>query len=396
MPGALRGVVPVLLAALAAGATPAPSNPTPCVLDLLGEDASGNKVLQTPAYVLDRPGLVLTSLTEVARHRTRWERLLVAPDSSLPGPAPASGPIPVTAVALADPSRDLLVLRVSGLEACIATVTSGTGSSAADRTDVSLPAVGEVVTGLRSRDGYRSRIFRGEVDRLAGAGERLELLRIRMPDAGGAGAGFLFDRGHELIGSILPSFAGADTRLACAIAISSDRAAAAASESTGETLDSLRQRTPEEFAQTSTGLFSQALLLTRDDQTVQALRLLDEVERLAGESGSLLMERGALRFKAGRLDGAIEDFARAARIDAGRHLAHYNLGLALGAAGRYEAAIEAFELARDIDPRHALTRYQLALALEAAHRPELARQECDHLGGLDATLAGDLKSILSD
>jgi len=221
-------------------------------------------------------------------------------------------------------------------------------------------------------------------------------MRIRMPDGGGAGTGFLFDRDGRLIGSILPSSPGADPRLACGVAFNADHIAATASGTGGQGLGEPQQRPLEQFARTPTGLLAQALLLTRDDQIDQALRLLDEVERLAGLSVSLLMERGALRFRIGKIDGAIEEFSRAARLDPGRHLAHYDLGIALGAAGRYEGAVEAFTRAQEIDPRHVMTRYQLALALQAANRPEMAREQCNLLSRLDATLASSLKSILGD
>ncbi len=389
MSGVLRAVAPLLLAASTAGAAaaPLPRNPTPCTLQLTGVDDSGNRVLQTVAYALNRPGLLLTSLTATSRGRTRLERLKVAPDPTVAGQGPFSGPYPVAEVVLVDPSRDLLVLRAGDLEACVPPGGSG-----------ALPprAEGEEVIGFRTPDGFRPRQFRGVIERVAGIGNGLDLMRIRLPDAGGAGTGFLFDREGSLIGSILPSSPGADPRLACAVAIDADRIGTAASDTAGRDPGELPLRPLDEFARTPAGRLAQALLLSRDDQMGEALRLLDEVESLSGSSAGYLMERGVLRFKLGKIDAAIEDFSRAARLDAGRRLAHYDLGIALGVAGRYEGAIEAFSRALEIDPGHALSRYHLALALQAVHRPEKAREECDRLGRLDATLAGDLKSLLGD
>src|SRR5213593_559320 len=231
MSGAYRAVAPILLSALAAGAAAAPASPirTPCALELTGVDDSGNRVLQTVGYTLDRPGILLTSLTVAARFLSRPDRLQVAPDPTLTGRAPAAGPLPVAEVVLADPSRDLLVLHAAGLEACVTSGGSGARASEPDRGASALPTEGEEVIGLRTRDGFRPRVFRGVIDRLVGTENRNDLMRIRMPDGGGAGTGFLFDRDGRLIGSILPSSPGADPRLACAVAFNANHLAATAS-----------------------------------------------------------------------------------------------------------------------------------------------------------------------
>src|SRR5207247_1018441 len=132
---------------------------------------------------------------------------------------------------------------------------------------------------------------------------------------------------------------------------------------------------PDEFARTPAGLIAQALVLTRDDQTDLALRLLDDAVRLGGESDVLLVERGSRRFRIGRTEAAIQDFARAAALSPRLHVAHFNLGVALGSAGRFAEAAEAFDRALRIDPGHAQTRYQLARALYADRRADRARDE---------------------
>ena len=106
------------------------------------------------------------------------------------------------------------------------------------------------------------------------------------------------------------------------------------------------------------------------------------------------MERGTRRFRIGRTEAAIQDFARAAAINPRLHLAHFNLGVALGSAGRFAEAAEAFDRALQIDPDHARTHYQLALALYAARHADRARQECERLEQIDAKLGGELRALL--
>src|SRR2546427_7692202 len=47
-------------------------------------------------------------------------------------------------------------------------------------------------------------------------------------------------------------------------------------------------RPADDFSRSAAGLWAQALLLTRDDQADRALRLLDDVARISGDSDALL------------------------------------------------------------------------------------------------------------
>ncbi len=390
-------VVPAVLSCVsicprAANAVPLVSGPATCALELRASDASGNTILMTVAYALDRPGLVLAPLSPAARLRTRWQRLQTVPDhGTAGGTGDGRAPIEVTEVLLQDASRDLVLLRAPGLEAC-----DGGEDRAEDEPGATagVPVEGDTLLGLRDRDGYRPRVFQASLDRMIALGAGPQLLRVRIPDGGGAGSGFLFDRHHRLFGSILPPPPGGDRLFACAVPIDRRELDVAASGPGLPVSDALA-RPAEDFPRSTAGLWAQALLLTRDDQADRALRLLDDVARISGDSDSLLMERGSRLFRIGRTDAAISDFERAARLSPRLHLARFNLGVAYGAAGRYEDAIDSFTRALEIEPLHAQTHFQLALALMAAHRTEGARRECDRLERIDSGLARDLRAALS-
>src|SRR3989442_13628917 len=202
-----------------AGATVAPA-PMSCALQLVGRDASGNTVLQTVAYALRRPGLVLAPLSCASPGRPRWQRLQATPDPALAGPVGSDRPIEVTEILFEDASRDLVLLRAPGIEACD---EGGAPDADAGRAGpdgiVPLLADGEPLIGIRDRDGYRPRVFQARLDRRIRTGTGPELMRIRIPDGGGASAGFLLDRRHRLVGSILPPPAGGDRLFACAVRI---------------------------------------------------------------------------------------------------------------------------------------------------------------------------------
>jgi len=386
------GVCLVLRAASAAPLTSAPPN---CALELSARDASGNTVLQTVAYALDRPGLIVAPLSPATRLRSRWARLQTVPDPAVPGPGGAGVPIEVTEVLLQDPTRDLVLLRAPGLGACDGSwETAPGGPSSGPEEARAARAEGESLIGIRDRDGYRPRVFQARLDKMITTGSGPMLLKVRITDGGGAASGFLLDRHNHLIGSILPPPPGGDRLFACAVPIDRRELDQAASGTGLPVSDSLAQPAGGDFSRTPAGLWAQALLLTRDDQTDQALGLLDGVARLTGESDLLLMERGVRRFRIGRTDSAIEDFGRAAQLSPRLHLARFNLGVALGSEGRYAEAIDAFLGALEIDPDHAQTHYQLGLALLAEHQPDRARGECDSLERIDSALARDLRAAL--
>jgi hypothetical protein len=395
-------------AARAADSAPVPATATPgplsCVLEIAGRDAAGNTVLQTVGYALDRPGLLLAPLSTLAPGAARWRSLSAAPDPLGSGPAsgaasgpasgaagspgvsrPPAGSADVTEFLLEDPERDLVLLRAPGLGACEAGVTAAVPAEGA----------GEPWIGIRNREGYRGRVYRAQLDRTVTVRGGPDLLRVRIPDGGGAGSGFLLDGRRRLIASILPAPSGADRLLACAVPI--DRAAidAAAGSAGRQVLEaSSTPRSPGQAARTPAAILAQALLLTRDDQADRALALLDEVVGLVGESDVLLMERGAWRFRIGRSEAAILDFARAAALNPRLFPAHLNLGVALGTTGRYPEAADALKRALSIDPYNAPAHYQLALALAAAKHRDQARGEYERLRLLDAAMARDLGALL--
>lgn len=372
--------------------------PLSCVLEISGRDASGNIVLQTVGYALDRPGLVLAPLSITAPGAARWRSLTAAldplPSGAAPGasgspataqPSAAAGAVELTEILLEDPGRDLILLRAPGMGACEAGVTAAAPAGGAD----------EVLIGIRNRDGYRGRVFRAVLDRTIRVRGGPDVLRVRIPDGGGAGSGFLLDSRRRLVGSILPSPAGADRLLACAVPIDGAAIDAAAARP-GRPLREMASATrpPDQSARTPAALLAQALLLTRDDQGDRALALLDEAVGLAGESDVLLMERGAWRYRIGRTEAAILDFARAAALNPRLLPAYLNLGVALGTTGRYPEAADALKRALSIDPYNAPAHYQLALALAAAKHRDQARGEYERLRLLDAALASDLGTLL--
>lgn len=380
-------------------ATAAPG-PLSCVLEIAGRDAAGNTVLQTVGYALDRPGLLLAPLSTLAPGTARWRSLSAAPDPLGSGPAsapasgaagsagtsrPSAGSADVTEFLLEDPERDLVLLRAPGLGACEAGITAAVPAESA----------GESWIGIRNREGYRGRVYRAQLDRTIPVRGGPDLLRVRIPDGGGAGSGFLLDSRRRLIASILPAPSGADRLLACAVPIDGKAIDAAAGSAGRPLLEvSTTPRTPGQAARTPAAILAQALLLTRDDQADRALALLDEVVGMIGESDVLLMERGAWRFRIGRSEAAILDFARAATLNPRLFPAHLNLGVALGTTGRYPEAADALKRALSIDPYNAPAHYQLALALAAAKHRDQARGEYERLRLLDAAMARDLGALL--
>ena len=123
-------------------------------------------------------------------------------------------------------------------------------------------------------------------------------------------------------------------------------------------------------------------------------RFLDQLARRSGQFEDLLLARGAIYFSAGKIDLAITEFAEAISIYPGLHLAHYNLGIALGAKARYAEAAEALQRALAVDPTHSQTHFHLALALKAANRTEEAREGLRALNLIDAEMAGDLAALI--
>jgi len=365
-----------------------------CACELSADDAGGRTLLQAPAFALDRPGLLLASLTTLGSHGIMWERLRASPDPQLDGGASSTASYDVTEILEADPSQDRVLLRAPGLEACRGREETPEAPPEVTPDGRPAPAPGEALLGLRARDGYRPRIFRAIFERWIDAGRGQRLMLIRIPEGGGAGAGIILDPRDRVIGSILPPQRGSDPSFALAAPVASDRIAEAAARPGLPPREALGQAS-DAFPRTPLGLFARALLMTRPEQADEALALMDQVAKMAGEFEGLLMERGVRRYMAGRDEAAITDFSSAARANPGLHLAYYDLGVALGTAGRYSEAVEALTRAVQIDPRHARSRYHLILALRAAGQIDQARRECDLLGRTDPVLADELHPLLS-
>jgi hypothetical protein len=353
-----------------------------CALLLTGEDDAGRTVLQSVAYSLDRPGVALAPRPAVAAS-ARWSRLLVRGDDGGPG-ASAAPRLPADPGLIEDPTRELVWLRVPGLPACRPRQNGG----AEDAGPAGVPELesGAPLVGIRNRDGYRPRVFPASLERRLRLDEDREVLLVRIPDGGGAEAGFLLDAGMRLVASILPPPAGSDPRYACAVPYREPAAGGGAPAG-----DDSGGGAPGDDP---VHLLARALLLTGDDRAQEAIALLDRVARASGPRPALLVERGQRQFRIGRTAAAIRDFAAAAEADPAMHLARFNLGVALGSEGRYGEAIEAFLAAHRLRPEHPRTLFHLALALKAAGLLDRARGELGRLAGLDPVLAAELEPMI--
>jgi len=362
-----------------------------CTIRLTAFDASGFPVASADGYGAGADGVVLAPLSIATAGVQRWTRLVATREpsaGSIPGTAPIEAP--VEDVRLVDRDHDLAFLHAPGLPPCD---VSGAGPGIDGGRDVStaraLPP-GTILSGVRDRHGYRTREFRATVERRLHGPGGAEILIARLMDPGGAESGLLFDAAGDLAAVILPPPADGDPDRIAAVryAIGVDTPAGTAVPLRDALSGAAAAGAPP------VRLFAQAILIDRDDQADRALRLLEQTARMAGEFDDLVLERGLRRFRLGRTEMAIEDFSRLASRAPGLHAAHYNLGVALGAAGRYADAIEAFRAAASIDPAHPGTRFQLALAQAALGHPG-AREQYEALRGLDDRMATELKAILA-
>ena len=366
------------------GAAPGP----PCRLVLTGQDAAGQTIFRTVALPLAGSGLVAAPLHVLERGGVRWERLMVGMEGM-----PDQDATKIVSVAALDPAGDFAYLEAPGLPGC-ALEPDPAGAGEGGLAQRSLPQDTMAVLVLRERSGYRPAQVGGRVERVIDLPNRRRLILARLLDGRGADPGLLLDADGGLIGSVAPSPAGCDPGLVVAIV------ATLRIPPPGDVLAdrSPRLRIPPRsspsISETLPGLVSEALLLAGSGRTEPALLRLDEALRRGGESAALLLERGVLHYAAGHLPAAIADLSGAAQADPTRHLARFNLGMALGASGRYADAAEAFRQARDLAPDHARTRFQLALALKAAHLGAAVQAEVESLDRLDPTLGRELRIIL--
>lgn len=368
----------ILLSLLAAW--PLLAGPDECLYQIEAGDEAGRTVLRTVGYALDRAGLLAAPLHDLQQGGRRWSSLrLVFPDGR-GNREGARSSFPIDRVALIDPERNLVVLHSPTLEAC------GAGPGDA-------PAKGTVLTGVRGRRGYGSPLFEATLERSVRLPRGMVVMRIAIPDGSGAPAGFLFDDGGRLVGTILPYAAGADRFLVAAVDLPPE-VIAAAEEAPGRLPDSIRNADVVTVRDTTTMLLATALVIDRRASPETVLAHLAAVEERTGEFAGLLLERGAAQFDRGDIAGAIADFRAAVAAAPDEHLAHYNLGISLGADGRYNAAAEAFRRALLLDPDHPRTLYHLAVALAAANRPTEAVGPYTDLSRVDPALAADLKALI--
>jgi hypothetical protein len=359
-----------------------------CRYEVTAIDQTGHEVLQAISFSLDRPGLLVAPLSTFRDARARWQTLRVVPRSdSRPG---RTRSIDVTRVLDADPSRNLLLL-LAPIEAC-APGESGSPEAAAS-TDPG--ASGKVVQGLRQPLGYTPVTFEATLERRIPLAGGPDLLLLHLPDGRGAQGGVVLDHRGRLIGSILAPPSGADPSLAVAAAVDQARLVQSEDDARTGPYDLLPPSAVTDSV--NDGVVSSvasALVLTRPEQIDRAEKLFAAALTASGESAELLLERGVLRYQAGRVHPAIQDFARASEIAPRSFLAHYNLGMALGSTGRFDEAAEAFRGALLLDPDHVRTRYHLALALQAARRPGEAREQYEVVSRAAPDLADDLRSLL--
>jgi len=370
----------------------AASVPPACLVRLAARDGADRILFESVAAATATPGLAVAPLHPLERGGVRWHSLAILSDDG-GGTTPASDSWTVTTVASVDRERDEVRLAVPGLPACFGRAGE-TAILAAAPPKPGLSS-GSAVLAARGRDGFRNRLVGGRVERVVNLPGERRMLLVRLLDERGADPALLFDPAGRLLGSILPSPAGADPALATVVLASdSPSAEAVAAAPSQEARDVISIAPSPSVLGTVPGLVSQALRLSGPSKYERALALLAEASRQAGETATLLLEKGVLEFGAGRIDSAVDDFRAAAGKDPASHLARYNLGIALGTEGRYQDAAAALAMARDLAPEHGRTRFQLALALRAMGKTSEARRELESLTRIDPVLAGELKVIL--
>lgn len=385
----------------------AASVPPACLVRLAARDGADRTLFESVAAATATPGLAVAPLHPLERGGVRWRTLSILAEDAGGGSDAATWT--VSTVASLDRERDEVLLQVPGLPACAGRATEsalarsdrGNGLTPADSVSAGALLPGSAVLAARGRDGFRNRLVGGRVERVVNLPGDKRMLLVRLLDERGADPAILFDPSGRLLGSVLPSAAGGDPALATVV-LRSDSVLESQAQApevvhgspSRDARDVIASAPAPSVLATVPGLVSQALRMSGPSRYDRALALLDEASRQAGDTASLLLEKGVLEFGAGRLSSAVEDFRAAAGQDPASHLARYNLGIALGTEGRYQDAATALQSARDLQPEHGRTRFQLALALQALGKTAEARRELESLTRIDPVLAGELKVIL--
>jgi tetratricopeptide (TPR) repeat protein len=219
------------------------------------------------------------------------------------------------------------------------------------------------------------------------------VLQVRLPAGGKTASGLLLDRDGRLVATILPPSPQHADRLIAAVALGGLDSMADGDDS-GIRLSEVQKSERRFSSDMPTALMGRALAADRGGIGDALVKLLDRIEQVTGPFAALYLERGAVYFEAGRIARAAVEFQTAITAAPETHLAHYNLGITLGAGGLYDEAATVFRRALEIAPEHPRTHYQLALALTAAHRLPEAREEHRLLSHLDPSLAADLQGLI--
>ena len=128
-------------------------------------------------------------------------------------------------------------------------------------------------------------------------------------------------------------------------------------------------------------LLQQAVALHQRGDLAQAEALYAEVLRREPDNFDALHLLGVLARQGGAPESAIELIGRAIALDAGKAIAHCNLGAALQDAGRQQEALASYERALALQPAYPMALANRGNALRKLGRPEEA------LASYDAALA---------
>jgi hypothetical protein len=123
--------------------------------------------------------------------------------------------------------------------------------------------------------------------------------------------------------------------------------------------------------------FNLALVLTRAKQYDEAIRYLDEAERLQPDMLNAHYIRGVIHKRQGRHQQAVESLLRVLSGDRECWGTYYNLGVCYKFLRQHDKAREAFEAATLIDQNHPSAHYQLIILARQAGDVEEAKRRAE-------------------
>jgi tetratricopeptide (TPR) repeat protein len=103
-------------------------------------------------------------------------------------------------------------------------------------------------------------------------------------------------------------------------------------------------------------LIGRAIGYQRSGRIDRALKLLTDAAAAKPDDPEVWLFRGRYRVESGDCTGAVSDFERAVRLDAGNPAGYASLGLAHECAGNTAAAVEAFKRSLALDPNQPKVR----------------------------------------